>query len=219
MTAGTIITEQPAAATKRTARGVLFRSALLAAGIVLLAEVLRMLTGGNTHALAPGRCFRAGQPNPEALGVFARRFGVRSVINLRGNNVSWEWYREEHAAAGALGLQITDAGMGSYVQPKRTELWRLVEAIDASPEPVLIHCHSGSDRTGLASALYLLLRTDADVATARRQLGLRYGHFSWGKAGCLGRLVDGYAAWLRDEGGAHSSVRFRRWALEVYEPE
>src|SRR2546430_5011474 len=35
---------------------------------------------------------------------------------------------------------------------------KVVEAIKTAPEPMLIHCATGNDRSGLASAMYLLLR-------------------------------------------------------------
>ncbi|MDB6454459.1 tyrosine-protein phosphatase [Falsirhodobacter sp. 20TX0035] len=47
----------------------------------------------------------------------------------------------------------------------------------AAPKPVLIHCMSGADRTGLASAL-LLANLNHDEDAAERQISFRYGHIS-----------------------------------------
>src|SRR5262249_10049472 len=74
------------------------------------------------------------------------------------------------------------------------------------------------DRTGLASVMVLLLQTDTGLDEARKQLGLRYGHFALGRTGYLDRFLDLYAAWLRDKGLADSRHTFRAWAEHDYCP-
>lgn len=44
-----------------------------------------------------------------------------------------------------------------------------------APKPLLVHCESGADRTGSASALYRLSQS-APAATAREKLVARFGH-------------------------------------------
>lgn len=52
-----------------------------------------------------------------------------------------------------------------------------------APKPLLIHCESGADRSGLAAALYLAAISGAGEEVAEEQLGLKYGHISepWGR--------------------------------------
>ena len=52
-----------------------------------------------------------------------------------------------------------------------------VKLIDQAPKPILIHCESGADRTGLVSALYRLSRGQP-LAVAEQELSPRYGHFT-----------------------------------------
>jgi protein tyrosine/serine phosphatase len=58
--------------------------------------------------------------------------------------------------------------------PERAD--ELVAIMKAAPKPILIHCQSGADRTGLVSVIYSqqIARVDEDVA--ERQLSVRYGH-------------------------------------------
>src|SRR5207302_3356747 len=76
----------------------------------------------------------------------------------------------------------------------------------------------GSDRTGLASAIVLLLQTDASLAEARGQLGLCYGHLPLGRPANLDQFFDLYAEWLGQQGLTHSRAVFRRWVLDGYCP-
>jgi protein tyrosine/serine phosphatase len=82
----------------------------------------------------------------------------------------------------------------------------------------LIHCRSGCDRTGLVSALALLLRTEATLGQARRQLSLYYGHYPFGLATCLDRVLDDYEDWLRQKGLEHRAAYLRQWAHTAYAP-
>jgi protein tyrosine/serine phosphatase len=60
--------------------------------------------------------------------------------------------------------------------------------------PLLIHCKSGADRAGLASAVYLMVIENAPLHRARRMLSARYIHFRWTRTGVLDMLLDDYAA-------------------------
>jgi protein tyrosine/serine phosphatase len=87
----------------------------------------------------------------------------------------------------------------------------IIAAID---RPTLIHCKSGSDRTGLFCALYLILRENVPVADARHQLSLRFGHIRLTKTGILDHLFDQYL-----EYDARSPMPFAEWLDTVYDPE
>jgi hypothetical protein len=90
--------------------------------------------------------------------------------------------------------------------------------LDHAEPPLLLHCRQGADRTGLAAVAVLLLQTDTDLLTARRQLGLRYGHVAVQRAAHLDRFYDLYAEWLLNNGLTHSPGVFRQWAEEEYCP-
>ena len=54
----------------------------------------------------------------------------------------------------------------------------LVEFLRDAPKPLLIHCRAGSDRTGLACAIYVAAR-GGSYHDAQEQLSLYYGHFPY----------------------------------------
>lgn len=165
----------------------------------------------NQH-LVSGDIWRSAQPAPRHLRRLAGR-GVRTVLNLRGAEAHGAYWLEQEACA-RLGLKLIDVKLKSRAAPTRAELARMREAIAAIDGPTLIHCKSGSDRTGLFCGFYLVLREGVPVAEARHQLGLRYGHIRTTKTGVLDHLFDLYL-----EDAARSPISFSDWLDTVYDPQ
>lgn len=204
----------PSRRTKTIAWGIVF--ALL---LVFGAEVARTAFGSNFHTVVPGRCYRCAQPSAANLRMLAHTFGIRTIINLRGVEEDRVWYQRERAISQELGIAMLDCGMWAQRPPTEEEFREIVRTVDGAAEPVLIHCVSGIDRSGIVSAIFLLLRTDATVDDAWAQLGVRYGHNPWGKAACQDRVLGAYVAWLAEHGLRHRPEYFRLWALEDYRQE
>lgn len=214
-----LVKKQPVVPPRRSRWRLVVRCVFLAGLTMFVAECLRIFVGGNFHAVVPGKCYRSGQPTAEFLETVSRTHGIRSIVNLRDENEDEPWYQEEKEAAERLGIQLINAGLSGSEQPPAPDFVRFFLALEAAPEPVLIHCANGNDRTGLASALYLLMHTDTPLPEARRQLSLRYGHFQWGKAGCLQRMLDSYEAWLAGGHLEHTPGHLHQWACNVYTQE
>ena len=192
---------------------------IVALGILALgAEAWRVLVGANFHVVIPGAVYRCAQPTPEFLAWVVREHGIRTVINLRGigDGPSAPWYECEAAACQELGLAQENLTFSAYRLPNVREIRRLLETLDRSEKPVLIHCRRGADRTGMAAAIALLSQTDTPYAEARASLGLRYGHWSLGSAGRLESFFDEYETWLRDHRLRHDKAVFRRWVADGY---
>lgn len=193
--------------------------ALLFFLLFVLFEAIRVGLGSNFHVVAAGQCFRCAQPSATSLTAMAQAQGIRTIINLRGINADQPWYQQETITARHLGLNQVDVNMSSYPQPKTPEFRKLVQALVNMPEPILLHCQRGGDRSGLAAACYLLLRTPTSLDAARAQLCLRYGHNIFGSPVCLGHVLDQYADWLACKGLRHQSAHFYSWALHDYHPD
>lgn len=179
-------------------------------------EAGRRLVGHNFHTVLPGRVFRGAQPSSAFVEELATVHGVKTIVNLRGCGLPVDWYDRETQAVQKLGITQEDVCFSALRLPSSLELRRLVDVLDHAEYPIYLHCRRGSDRTGMASALVLLLQTDAPLAEARKQLSLRYAHISWGKTGVLDRFLDLYEAWLAKEGRPHDSKTLRHWLLEEY---
>jgi protein tyrosine/serine phosphatase len=55
----------------------------------------------------------------------------------------------------------------------------LLAIMRRAPKPLLVHCKSGADRTGLVSALYRFAIEGKGADEADRQLTVLYGHFPY----------------------------------------
>ena len=112
----------------------------------------------NFHWVVPGELARSAHPYAGFFGVFLRRRNIRAVVNLRGRNPHFWWWRYETRVCERLGIAHFDIAINSRNLPDRAMFCALFAAFDAAPAPVLVKCSGGQDRTSLAAALYLLQR-------------------------------------------------------------
>jgi uncharacterized protein (TIGR01244 family) len=172
--------------------------------------------GDNFHVVISGCVYRSGQLSPESLEDCIAHQGIRSVINLRGANPGDDWYEQERAVARRHGLQFYDLPVDSQC-PTPLELRQLLGVLEPCSKPVLVHCQSGIDRSGIVSAIcVLLLDESGSVDQARAHLGWRYGHMPWCEnLGVQEKFLSDYQNWLTDRGEAHQGRLFRDWLLLV----
>lgn len=150
---------------------------LAAASLLLIGGHLGFLQlSGNFHEVLAGELYRSAQPSGAELENYVKRHGIRTVINLRGENNGTGWYREEVETAQRLGIQHINFRMSARRQLSTEQSEELIALLRDAPRPILIHCQAGADRTGLASVIYLQQIANVDEETAEWQLSLLYGH-------------------------------------------
>ena len=203
---------------RRFSRRTFFKLVGGAAAIGLGAEVLRVTVFTNVHTVIAGRVYRTAQLTPEGLREFIAEKGIRTVVNLRGVCSEMPWYIGECRTTHAANVNQEDITLSAKRLPAPAEVRRLVDVLDHTAYPIVFHCQRGADRTGLASTVAKLLLTDADLATARRQLWPRYGHVAVGRTAVLDAFFDYYGEWLKARGELHAPERFRKWVSTDYCP-
>ncbi|HLJ04764.1 MAG TPA: tyrosine-protein phosphatase, partial [Acetobacteraceae bacterium] len=132
------------------------------------------LVWSNFAAVAPGRLYRCNHPTPQRLAALTRRYGLKTLINLRGQTRSGSDALSRDAAAH-LGLDFIDMALESRGAPQRDRILRLHDIFRDMRAPALMHCKSGADRAGLAAGLYVLFQ-GGTAREALQQLSLRFGH-------------------------------------------
>ena len=162
-----------------------FVRGLRAAGLVVLAILLFLggayacvHGGGNFHAVEKGVVYRSSLLGSEKLEQAVDRLGVKTVLNLCGEQPGVEWYEGELEVSRRRGVKFVNMALSANTALDAAQLAKLTDALRDAPKPLLIHCRAGSDRTGLASAIYVATH-GGSYHDAQNQLSLYYGHFPY----------------------------------------
>jgi protein tyrosine/serine phosphatase len=158
------------------------------------------------------RVYRSNQPSPKRLAQYRAR-GIKSVLNLRGSSL-YSYYLFEAEACQALGLDLVDINLSATQLPTLKTILELEQHFKTLPKPFVMHCKSGADRAGFASALYLLLIEGAPIETAQKQLSFRYLHIKASKKGVLDFCLEKYR-----QTNKASPIAFRAWLMDMYDPK
>jgi protein tyrosine/serine phosphatase len=131
---------------------------------------------GNIHSVVEGEFYRSAQLSPEQITAVAKEKGIKSIINLRGDNSGTPWYDDEVKASKENNITHLNFRMKSSRDLTDAQVVELVALMKDAPKPVLVHCAAGADRSGLAAALYRLKIKGDPLSEASNELSLRYGH-------------------------------------------
>ena len=163
----------------------------------------------NLAEVIPGRLYRSNHPTPGHLAAAARRFGLRTLINLRGHRKCGSDALSREAAA-RLGLIHIDMAFESRGAPHRDRILRFAEIYRTLQTPALMHCKSGADRAGLASGLAIMFE-GGTAAEALKHLSWRFGHWSRARTGVLDAFFIRYAT------DAEGRLPFLDWVRTEYD--
>ncbi|NHN84804.1 protein tyrosine phosphatase [Acetobacter musti] len=163
----------------------------------------------NFHAVIPGKVYRCNHPTPRRLAWAVRRFGLKTLVNLRGHRKCGSDALSRNAA-GQVGLAHVDMAFESRGAPHRDRILRFASLYHSIAFPMLMHCKSGADRAGLASGLVILFE-GGTADEALKQLSWRYGHFNHSRTG----ILDAFFMRYRIE--AEGRIPFLEWVEHHYD--
>lgn len=155
---------------------------------------------------------RSNQPSPPQIRRYAKA-GLRTIINLRGEDDSGVYALEREACAGA-GIELINFRVKSREPPSKAVVLGARDLFAGLRYPALLHCKSGADRAGVMSALYCHFQGGQRIEQAMQQLSLRYGHVRQGKTGVLDFFFEEFLEQERSGG-----LDFSQWVETVYEAE
>lgn len=165
----------------------------------------------NRRRLSP-QMQRSAQPNPLQIAQLARE-GIKTIVNLRGQ-AQFGSYPLEVETCARHGITLVNGVSYSRAAPRREHIHALRDIFANITYPALLHCKSGADRAGLASALYLIVHEGVSVETARQHLSWRYGHIKQAKTGILDVFFETYLAYQRK-----TPISFMGWVDTVYDAD
>lgn len=157
------------------------------------------------------KVYRSNHPSPKRLAQM-KRWGIETILSLRAQEFAPS--HTERYLCDQLGLKLEFCPMSASRAPTVSELQDLLLLFDTLRRPFLIHCKSGADRSGLASALYQIDQDGIEPKTAKKMLSLRFIHLGWTKKGILGAFVDAY-----DTAKQETGISLKDWIKTSYDPE
>lgn len=98
---------------------------------------------------------RSPQPDQDDLEELHARWGVGTVLDLRGEKPGADWYEEEKCGVEAIGARWVHIDISGRLTPSPLEVEQFLQLMeDPSGWPVLMHCEGGVHRTGVMTGLY-----------------------------------------------------------------
>ena len=159
--------------------------------------------------------YRSRQLSSDKLRHLIESEGIKTVINLRGAQPDETWYQEEKAITGEYGVTLTDIDFSANELPDVREICYLYDVLKSADTPLLLHCKHGVDRTGMASALALIIKTDTPFTEVKKQFSWRYGVAPlFPSVGPL--LFDAYEERLKADKLEHTRARLENWLKKEY---
>ncbi|MBC6716571.1 tyrosine-protein phosphatase [Aurantimonas sp. DM33-3] len=188
-------------------RGLFVVIAVAAAAPASYAGYLQL--SGNVHTVENATVYRSGQLNATDLDALIDSTGIRSILNLRGAHPDASWYREEWNVARRRGIVYRSIAISAGSEPDVATMQEIEQAMADAPKPLLIHCMGGSDRTGLASAIYEYAIAGKPEGVAADQLSFAYGHFPWlgSSTGAMDRAFERFVTFSEAATAAKPSTQ------------
>ena len=165
----------------------------------------------NFDEVAPG-VFRSNQPDPERYAALAKQ-GIKTILNLRGVSPHSHYLFAEEATR-VNGMTMATIPLEARKPIARDRLLELIAAFKTLDKPFLMHCKSGADRAGLASAIYRVVIMGDTAEQAQKHLSIRYVHLKKSKTGVCDHLFEVYSA-----RNARDPISMEDWIATEYDAD
>jgi len=217
-TAGTWLDAQVASERSRqVSRRRIFRIGLIASVVLLIVSTIgyKPLFRQNFAEVVPGKLYRSAQPD-DRLSRWIEEHNIRSVLNLRGGKPAYDWYAQEVRIVREHATDYYEIPMSAQIRPKRRELLQIIDLMGRARYPMLVHCKSGADRTGLGVALYRMIVLKEPPQKALEGFSIFHAHIPLFGPEKLQHPIREYADWLDSKDLIHTPERFRSWVEDQY---
>ena len=115
----------------------------------------------NLYCFGPG-LYRGAQPKPNGFKKL-QELGIKTIINLQS-------FHSDEEEVLRLGISYEQIPMKTW-HAEKEDVVRFLRIVTASNRlPIFVHCHHGSDRTGLMVAVYRTVLTGWTKEQAIREM-------------------------------------------------
>lgn len=168
----------------------------------------------NFHQISD-EAFRSAQPTMEQLERYTKKYGIKTIINLKGEDPAGAYFLFEKEKCEELGLKLVNVGIKSRGIPHKEAILKAKNIFDDVEYPIWMHCKAGADRTGIYATLYQNFRKKIPVSETDQLKLIPFGHVKESKAG----KVDHYFNTFKRYEKMYPNVDFFQWSQEVADPK
>ena len=158
--------------------------------------------------------YRSAQPTQKQLEKIINKYNIKTIINLRGKEHLKD-LKYEIKTAKQNNVDLISIDLNSRGFPSKEQIFEIYNIFKSIKYPALIHCKSGSDRTGLVAVLYLHLIKNVPLKKALKQLKFfPFGHIKYSQAGKLDFLFEKYLQFSKN-----NKISFLEWIEKYYDKD
>ena len=168
----------------------------------------------NFHRISD-EAFRSSQPTMWQMRRMTRKYGIRTIINLKGANPGSAYWAFEKEQCEKLGIRLVDVQIYSRGFPEAERLQHARRVFEQAEYPIWIHCKAGADRAGIYSTLYQYFRKHIPIEQTDQLRLWPFGHIRHSSAGKIDFYFDAYRDYRKD----HPDVELLDWAENVADRE
>lgn len=164
----------------------------------------------NFHRVSE-EAFRSSQPTMWQLRRMVKKYGIKTIVNLKGPNERSAYWAFEREQCKKLGVTLVDVSIASRSVPDVGRVRRAKEVFDSIEYPMWMHCKAGADRTGIYATLYQYFRKGVPIEQTDQLKLWPYGHIKHSKAGKIDFYLEQYVAYRKE----HPEVGLLEWAENI----
>lgn len=181
--------------------------------VVLASATVGFIAYPNFHTVIPNKVYRSAQLNEHEFTHYIKEHHIKTIINLRGQDDDANWYAKELEASRNSAVKHFDLALPAHGITSPQNMQALAQILLTAPQPILIHCWRGADRTGLAAAMSLILLENAPLTDAMAQISWEYGAVA---SDTIGKEeFHYYQLWLTKNQLTSSRENFMRWLAQL----
>ncbi len=168
----------------------------------------------NFHPISD-EAYRSAQPTMEQLERYSKKYGIKTIINLKGENPAGAYFLFEKEKCEALGLKLVNVGIMSRGIPQKERISKAKDVFESIEYPIWMHCKAGADRTGIYATLYQYFRKQIPIKETNQLSFIPFGHVKQSKAGKVDFYFDTFVAYQEQ----HPNTEFYHWSQEIANEE
>ncbi|MCK5862015.1 MAG: hypothetical protein KAH38_05995, partial [Candidatus Hydrogenedentes bacterium] len=100
------------------------------AAVILAIPILYYFPGYNWRTVEKNAFYGSRQMSGAVLERTVKKYNIKTVINLRGENTDSEWYIEEAAACNRAGITLANFSWSKSRIPSPDSLARFIKLIE-----------------------------------------------------------------------------------------